>query len=137
QARLQDGATTPSLRAEGLEGIDRCYPLLDYLGGCRAIRNFDAEVALESQPNAATCDRFPLMIRATSFAGKTVAVFGLGASGTAAAHALIAGGAAVAAWDDSVAGREAAARDGLPLVDLATADWADFSALILAPGVPL
>jgi UDP-N-acetylmuramoylalanine--D-glutamate ligase len=77
------------------------------------------------------------MIRATSFAGKTVAVFGLGASGTAAAHALIAGGATVAAWDDSVAGREAAARDGLPLVDLATADWADFSALILAPGVPL
>lgn len=77
------------------------------------------------------------MIRATSFQGKTVAVFGLGASGTAAARSLLAGGARVAAWDDSAAGREAALRDGLPLVDLATADWSGFSALVLAPGVPL
>jgi len=77
------------------------------------------------------------MIRATSFQGKTAAVFGLGSSGTAAARALLAGGADVAAWDDSAAGREAALRDGLPLVDLATADWSGFSALVLAPGVPL
>ncbi|HXE02956.1 MAG TPA: UDP-N-acetylmuramoyl-L-alanine--D-glutamate ligase, partial [Hyphomicrobium sp.] len=60
-----------------------------------------------------------------------------GSSGTAAARALLAGGADVAAWDDSAAGREAALRDGLPLVDLATADWSGFSALVLAPGVPL
>jgi UDP-N-acetylmuramoylalanine--D-glutamate ligase len=77
------------------------------------------------------------MIRATSFQGKAVAVFGLGASGTASARALLAGGANVAAWDDSAAGREAALHDGLPLVDLAAADWSDFSALVLAPGVPL
>jgi UDP-N-acetylmuramoylalanine--D-glutamate ligase len=77
------------------------------------------------------------MIRATSFQGKTVAVFGLGTSGTATARALLAGGANVAAWDDSAAGREAAYRDGLPLVDLAAADWSGFSALVLAPGVPL
>ena len=77
------------------------------------------------------------MIRATSFQGKTVAVFGLGSSGTAAARALLAGGANVAAWDDSAAGREAAVRDGIPLVDLAAADWSGFSALVLAPGVPL
>ena len=33
------------------------------------------------------------MIPATSFAGKTVAVFGLGGSGLASCHALKAGGA--------------------------------------------
>ena len=77
------------------------------------------------------------MIRATSFQGKTVAVFGLGASGTAAARALLEGGANVAAWDDSTAGREAAAREGIPLADLAAVDWSGFSALVLAPGVPL
>ena len=78
------------------------------------------------------------MIRATSFQGKTVAVFGLGSSGTAAARALLAGGADVAAWDDSAAGRGGGrSRRTLPLVDLATADWSGFSALVLAPGVPL
>jgi UDP-N-acetylmuramoylalanine--D-glutamate ligase len=77
------------------------------------------------------------MIRATSFQGKAVAVFGLGSSGIAAAHALLAGGARVAAWDDSATGRAAAAGDGVPLADLAEADWSGFTALILAPGVPL
>ena len=77
------------------------------------------------------------MIRATTFAGKTVAVFGLGASGNATVRALQAGGATVAAWDDSEASRAAAAKDGLPLVDLTAADWSQFSTLVLAPGVPL
>jgi len=77
------------------------------------------------------------MIRATSFNGKTVAVFGLGSSGIASARSLLAGGATVAAWDDGEAGRSAAAREGVPLVDLAEADWSQFSALVLAPGVPL
>ena len=77
------------------------------------------------------------MIRATTFKGKTVAVFGLGASGNATVASLLAGGAAVAAWDDSEAGRLAAAKAGVPLVDLSKADWSQFSALVLAPGVPL
>lgn len=77
------------------------------------------------------------MIRATTFAGKTVAVFGLGASGNATVQSLLAGGATVAAWDDSEAGREAAAKSGVPLVDLTKADWSAFSSLVLAPGVPL
>ncbi|MBN9353706.1 MAG: hypothetical protein J0H04_06890, partial [Hyphomicrobium denitrificans] len=77
------------------------------------------------------------MIRATSFNGKTVAVFGLGGSGIASARSLLAGGATVAAWDDGEASRSAAAREGVPLVDLAKADWSQFSALVLAPGVPL
>lgn len=77
------------------------------------------------------------MIPVTTFAGKRVAVFGLGASGTATALALVAGGADVAAWDDGAASREAAAMAGVPLVDLQGADWSAFSALVLAPGVPL
>jgi UDP-N-acetylmuramoylalanine--D-glutamate ligase len=77
------------------------------------------------------------MIRATTFAGKSVAVFGLGGSGTIAVQSLLSGGATVAAWDDSEPGRAAAAKAGLPLVDLTTADWLQFATLVLAPGVPL
>ena len=77
------------------------------------------------------------MIRAATFAGKTVAVFGLGASGTATVRSLEAGGARVAAWDDSEAGRKAAESAGVPLVDLKQADFGDFASLLLAPGVPL
>jgi UDP-N-acetylmuramoylalanine--D-glutamate ligase len=71
------------------------------------------------------------------FAGQTVAVFGLARSGIVSAEALRAGGAHVACWDDSVAGRAAAQSAGLPLVDLTVADWSGFAALVLAPGVPL
>ena len=77
------------------------------------------------------------MIRATTFAGKRVAVFGLGGSGNATAASLLAGGAEVSAWDDGEKSREAAAKAGLPLVDLRQADWSSFAALVLAPGVPL
>jgi len=50
------------------------------------------------------------MIRVSIFEGRKVALFGLGASGRATALALQAGGAEVAAWDDSAAAC-AAARD--------------------------
>lgn len=77
------------------------------------------------------------MTPVTTFKGRRVAVFGLGASGNSAAKALIAGGAQVAAWDDSEKGREGALKAGLPLEDLSKADWSVFAALVLAPGVPL
>ena len=77
------------------------------------------------------------MIEAHSFAGKSVAVFGMGMSGLAAGRSLLAGGASVLAWDDGEKGREAANAAGLPLVDLKTADWGSVDALVLAPGVPL
>ncbi len=77
------------------------------------------------------------MIRITTFAGKRVAVFGLGASGIATAKALVAGGADVVASDDSAAGMQAAAEADLKTADLKDANWAVFSALVLAPGVPL
>lgn len=77
------------------------------------------------------------MIPLTSFAGKKVAVFGLGASGRASVQALVAGGAEVAAWDDQEASRERAQAQGLPLIDLGAADLKGFDSLVLAPGVPL
>ncbi|PZN99607.1 MAG: UDP-N-acetylmuramoyl-L-alanine--D-glutamate ligase [Hyphomicrobiales bacterium] len=73
----------------------------------------------------------------TCFKGMRVALFGLGGSGLATARALAAGGADIAAWDDNQASRDKAAEQGIPVVDLATADWSGFAALVLAPGVPL
>jgi UDP-N-acetylmuramoylalanine--D-glutamate ligase len=77
------------------------------------------------------------MTPVTTFAGQTVAVFGLGLSGLAACRALLSGGASVVAGDDTAAGCEAAAKAGVPVADLAGADWSRFAALVLAPGVPL
>ena len=77
------------------------------------------------------------MIPVHVFHGQRVAVFGLGMSGIATARALAAGGAEVAAWDDSEISRTEAARDGIPIVDLRDSDWGAFAALVLAPGVPL
>ncbi len=77
------------------------------------------------------------MIRITTLAGKRVAVFGLGGSGIATARALAAGGADVVGSDDSAASVAAAAAAGIPTADLKEANWATFSALVLAPGVPL
>lgn len=77
------------------------------------------------------------MTPVTTFTGRTVAVFGLGLSGLASCRALMAGGASVVAADDTAAGREAAAKVGVPTADLADADWSRFAALVLAPGVPL
>ena len=77
------------------------------------------------------------MIPITTFAGKKVAVFGLGGSGLVSASALLAGGADVVGFDDneeSVANANAA---GIPTADLRRADWSRIAALVLAPGVPL
>src|SRR6478672_1677677 len=77
------------------------------------------------------------MIPLTIFAGRDVAVFGLGMSGIAASCALAAGGARVLAWDDTQAARDKAAAQGVSLHDLASADWSKIAALVLAPGIPL
>ncbi len=73
----------------------------------------------------------------SAFAGRHVALFGLGSSGLIAAQALAAGGAAVTAWDDGEASRAKAAAAGVPLLDLRTADWSRFDSFVVAPGVPL
>src|SRR6516165_8592443 len=77
------------------------------------------------------------MIAITVFAGKKVAIFGLGGSGLASANALLAGGADVIGWDDNADAAAKAASAGVPTADLRHLDWSRISALVLAPGVPL
>src|SRR5215831_10991727 len=77
------------------------------------------------------------MIPVTSFAGKMVAVFGLGGSGLASCHALKAGGSEVIAGDDSADNIAKAAQAGFITADLRTVSWSNFAALILTPGAPL
>lgn len=77
------------------------------------------------------------MTPVTSFAGKTVAVFGLGGSGLTSCHALKAGGAEVIASDDTPAKLAEAAKAGFVTADLRQVSWANFAALVLTPGVPL
>jgi UDP-N-acetylmuramoylalanine--D-glutamate ligase len=77
------------------------------------------------------------VIPVTTFAGKKVAVFGLGGSGLASASALLAGGADVVACDDNAASVAKASAAGIPTADLRQADWRRIAALVLAPGVPL
>ena len=77
------------------------------------------------------------MIPVTSFAGRKVAVFGLGGSGLASCHALRAGGAEVIAWDDNAAKIAQAAQAGFGTADLRQIDWSNIAALLLTPGVPL
>jgi UDP-N-acetylmuramoylalanine--D-glutamate ligase len=77
------------------------------------------------------------VIPVTSFAGKRVAVFGLGGSGLATCGALIAGGAQVIASDDDAKKMAAAAALGADTADLRQIDWSNIASLVLTPGVPL
>jgi UDP-N-acetylmuramoylalanine--D-glutamate ligase len=77
------------------------------------------------------------MIPITVFAGRKVAIFGLGKSGLLSAGALIKGGAEVIVYDDDETMRSEAASAGLTVQNLHEADWSEFAALVLAPGVPL
>ena len=77
------------------------------------------------------------MITVQGYAGKTVAVLGLGRSGRTAAAALKAGGADVVVWDDSAPAREAAEAAGLEVRDLTRPRALDgVAALIVSPGIP-
>ena len=75
------------------------------------------------------------MIVARAWAGRRYAVLGLARSGSAAARALVAGGAEVVAWDGDEAKRAGA--EGASIVDPGTVELAGFDALVISPGVPL
>ncbi len=77
------------------------------------------------------------MIPVTTLAGKKVALFGLGGSGSATAKALIAGGADVTAWDDNPDSVAKASSEGITTADLHTIDWSVQALFVLSPGVPL
>lgn len=70
-------------------------------------------------------------------AGQRVGVMGLGTSGTATAHALLAAGATVLAWDDTPAVRDRAAQAGLPVANpLGAGGQLDLALLVWSPGIP-
>ena len=77
------------------------------------------------------------MIPVTTFAGKRVAVFGLGSSGLLAARALKQGGAEIIAFDDDEKKIAEAQTAGLETQNLRNIDWSNVAALVLTPGVPL
>jgi len=77
------------------------------------------------------------MIPIHGFAGRKVALFGLGGSGIATARALIAGGAEVTAWDDNPESVARADAEGVAVADLRQVDWSGLASFVLSPGVPL
>jgi UDP-N-acetylmuramoylalanine--D-glutamate ligase len=77
------------------------------------------------------------LIPVTTFSGKTVAVFGLGASGLATCRALAAGGASIIVDDDDQKKLAEASGAGFTTAGLHSADWSVIAALVLSPGVPL
>src|SRR6195952_5282206 len=97
----------------------------------------DASVYGSPPSRGRLVDGIRVVIPVTSFAGKTVAVFGLGGSGLASCHALKAGGAEVVASDDSADNLAKAAQAGFITADLRKVSWANFAALVLTPGAPL
>ncbi|MDJ0823687.1 MAG: UDP-N-acetylmuramoyl-L-alanine--D-glutamate ligase [Paracoccaceae bacterium] len=77
------------------------------------------------------------MIQVQGFAGKTVAVLGLGRSGLSAARALVAGGAEVVVWDDSAEARARAEEEGFAVRQMARAEAFDeVATLVVSPGIP-
>lgn len=77
------------------------------------------------------------MIPVKGYAGKKVAVLGLGRSGLATARALLAGEAEPLLWDDSPEARAKAESEGFTCTDLTRAQAFDgVAALITSPGIP-
>jgi UDP-N-acetylmuramoylalanine--D-glutamate ligase len=77
------------------------------------------------------------MIGSHSFAGRTVAIFGLARTGLGAAASLKAGGAHILAWDDNSMARDAGGLAGAEIMPWREWPWESIAALILSPGVPL
>jgi len=76
------------------------------------------------------------MIDLAVLRGSTFVVLGLARSGLATVRALRAAGIDCVAWDDNAASREAAARAGARVTELAMVDWSTVTALVISPGIP-
>ena len=77
------------------------------------------------------------MIPVKGYAGRKVAVLGLGRSGLATAAALLAGGAEPLLWDDSPEARAKAEAEGFACTDLMRHGGLDGVALLVtSPGIP-
>ena len=77
------------------------------------------------------------MIPITTYKGKHVAIFGLGLSGLATAHALKEGGANIYIWDDNPKKLSNAESQGLSPTKFTELNWGNIDSLVLSPGVPL
>ena len=77
------------------------------------------------------------MIPVTTFAGKKVAVFGLGGSGLASATPCAPAAPRSSPATTMHAKIAQAAQAGFATADLRQIDWSKIAALVLAPGVPL
>ncbi|MEL6379573.1 MAG: UDP-N-acetylmuramoyl-L-alanine--D-glutamate ligase [Pseudomonadota bacterium] len=77
------------------------------------------------------------MITITGIKGQKIGVFGLGATGLAAADALIASGAEVYSWDENPASREKTLNTEYRAEEPDNWPWSELSSLVLSPGVPL
>ncbi len=69
-------------------------------------------------------------------ANRPYAILGLGRSGRASAHALLAAKIPVWAWDDAPASRDVARGEGIAPIDLDAVDLAGAAGLVLSPGIP-
>ena len=77
------------------------------------------------------------MIKISRYKDKTVAVLGLGLSGTTVVKALLAGGAHVVGWDDNEEVRQFTSAMGYTVKDLNQADnWKNIELLVVSPGIP-
>lgn len=77
------------------------------------------------------------MIPVQGYAGRKVAVLGLGRSGLATARALTAGGAEALLWDDSPEARAKAEAEGFACTDLMRHGvMDDLACLVTSPGIP-
>ncbi|EKV29990.1 UDP-N-acetylmuramoylalanine--D-glutamate ligase [Caenispirillum salinarum AK4] len=70
------------------------------------------------------------------YAGRTVAVLGLGKTGLTAARALSMGGARVKCWDDTADRRAEAEAAGFTCVEPTPRSWSDIVACVWSPGIP-
>lgn len=77
------------------------------------------------------------MITIPRMAKQKIGVFGLGATGVSAAEALVASGAQVYTFDENAAAREKTRNTEYRAEHPRQWPWAELSALVLSPGVPL
>lgn len=76
------------------------------------------------------------MIDLSAYAGKTVAILGLGKTGLSAAASLGKAGAVIYAWDDALAKRDEAADKGVSIRDPEAHKFEGVDMLLLSPGIP-
>lgn len=76
------------------------------------------------------------MIDLSALRGQRIAVMGLGKTGLSVACALYEAGVEVCAWDDVAPVREAAAKVGIPIMDLRTLSLENLNFILWSPGIP-